>query len=335
MSDTFLISPVAPEEAMQYRTSNGAKPETIVIGGSKSMQPLLLALCDLFTKRNRKVEFRLVMRGSSTAFAVLASDACHIAAMSRPPGAGDRASFRSAKGHAPRSVRIGYSGHGPRPGAPTPPALYVHPSNPLSGLSMADVARIFSSGSLAGDINFWDQLGLHGEWAGRRIHLYGPRDDGQYASGFREAHLAGRTYAFHYEALPDEAAIVRAVAQDPCGIGSIGRFDAGDIAKQVRILPLSTEPNESVGTPSLENVGAGTYPLSFSLHLYCANAPEAPIHNLLANFLRFALSDEAQMFVAQFTSTPEGFVRLSVSDLARERKKVASARVSRLSKASI
>lgn len=166
------------------------------------MTSLLEALCALFVRHYPQTEFTMRLNGVSTAMPALASDACTIAVMSRAPRAADRASFKSAKGYAATAIAIAYAGHGPRPGARTPPALYVHADNPLSGLSMPDVARIFSSGAPQGDINLWHQLGLAGAWTDRRIHLYGLRDDGRYASGFREAHLAGRAYPFTTKRCP-------------------------------------------------------------------------------------------------------------------------------------
>jgi phosphate transport system substrate-binding protein len=290
-------------------------PSVITIAGNDGMESLIEKLCELFRREHPHVTFQLTMNGSSTAFPALASDACLIAPMARAPWAADRASFKSAKGYAASVVHIGYAGHGPRPDAKTPPSIYVHAGNPLNGLSMPDLARVFTSGSPAGDISFWHQLGLAGDWANRRIHLYGLRDDGKYASGFREAHLGGMAYAAHYEALPDRAAVVKAVADDPYGIGAIGWFNAAKFAGRVRVLPLSRETAGSFHTPCLEDVAAGRYPLSSYLGLYVDRAPDAPLSPLLKAYLRLALSEEGQALVAEFTDTREGYVRLSEPDL--------------------
>ncbi|MEE7567811.1 response regulator, partial [Xanthomonas sp. Kuri4-3] len=81
-------------------------------------------------------------------------------------------------------VRIGYNGYGPRPPHKTPPAVYVHADNPLAGLTLAQVSRIFTDGHDGGDLTTWSQLGLDGSaWTDRRIHAYGLRDDGGFATG--------------------------------------------------------------------------------------------------------------------------------------------------------
>jgi phosphate transport system substrate-binding protein len=295
----------------------------ISIAGNDGMQPLIEKLCALFHHTHPGVEFQLTMAGSSIAFPALASDACLIAPMARAPWAADRASFKSAKSYAASVVHIGYAGHGPRPHAKTPPSIYVHATNPLNGLSMVDLARVFTSGAPEGDIGFWHQLDVGGDWAGRRIHLYGLRDDGKYASGFRDVHLMGRSYALHYEPLKDRTAVVRAVAEDPYGIGAVGWFNASDFADKVRILPLSRERGGRFHIPNLAEVAAGSYPLSSYLGLYVDRAPGAPLSPVLKAYLELALSDEGQALVAAFTNGPEGYVPLSPSDLLEQRRHLA------------
>jgi phosphate transport system substrate-binding protein len=179
---------------------------------------------------------------------------------------------------------------------------------------------VFTSGAPEGDIGYWHQLGLGGSWAGRRIHLYGLRDDGKYASGFREAHLEARPYALHYEPLKDRAAVVGAVADDPYGIGAIGWFDASNFTDRIRILPLSRERGGSFHTPGLADVALGSYPLSSRLGLHIDRAPDVPLLPVLKAYLELAISDEGQALVAEFTGTREGYVPLCELDLQRERK---------------
>lgn len=323
MSDRFF-SPTADLLAGGLSSAGNADPSgPITIAGNDGMEPFVERLCARFKRDHPDVEFHLAMLGSSTAFPALASDACVIAPMSRAPWAADRAAFKSAKGHAASVIHIGYTGHGPRPGAKTPPSLYVHASNPLAGLPMADVARVFSSGSAEGDINFWHQLGLGGDWAERRIHLYGLRDDGKYASGFRDAHLAGRAYAIHYETLPDRASILKAVSQDPFGIGSVGWFNAQKFAGDVRVLALSRQRGGRLCTPVLNDVAAGDYPLSAFVSLYFDRSPNAPFQPWLKDYLALALSDEGQAILSEFTWSSEGYVPLSAFDLQAQRRALA------------
>ncbi|WP_417691051.1 PstS family phosphate ABC transporter substrate-binding protein [Roseibium sp.] len=317
----ILSATVAPSDLPRSTDPIALKRE-IAIVGNDGMEPLVRALCERYLQIHPDTRFHLTLRGSSTAIRALACDAAWVAPMSRAPWAGELAAFRSAKGYAPTGIHIGYTGHGPRSGAKTPPSLYVHKTNPLGGLAMAEVAGIFSSGSPGGDINFWHQLGLAGEWADRRIHLYGLRDDGKYASAFKDAHLSGRAYASHYEALADRRAVIEAVAKDPFGIGCVGWFDAASVSKEVRVLPLSRERGGQTHTPALESVRAGVYPLSAFTSLYFDLAPNTQLQGDLKDYLRLALSDEGQAMVAAMTDTAEGYVPLSPEDLAQERRKL-------------
>jgi phosphate transport system substrate-binding protein len=196
--------------------------------------------------------------------------------------------------------------------------VYVHRSNPLAGMSMALLAQVFTTGALPADINQWSQLGLKGTWAPRRIHAYGLRDDGGFATGIRQARLGGYPFAIKYEALASREAVIAAVAQDPYGIALLGWVDAAKTSDQVRILPLSARPGEAFFTPSYEDVRAGKYPLSAAMQLYVNRAPGKPLDPLVKEYLRVALSPEGQAILAAQKDTEEGYVPLSAEDVARE-----------------
>jgi phosphate transport system substrate-binding protein len=296
----------------------------MAIIGNDGMQPLVRALCDAIEFARPDIRFHLTMLGSATAIPALAADACLIAPMSRAPWASEIAAFRNAKGYAPSVIHIGYTGHGPRPGAKTPPSIYVHKTNPIAGLPMADIGRIFSAGSPEGDINFWHQLGLHGEWSARRIHTYGLRDDGKYASGFRDTRLGGRPYGSHYEALADRASVIKAVALDPFSIGSIGWFDASSVSDDVRVLPLSRVRGGALHVPDIDSVTAGAYPLSAFLSLYFDLPPGTRMPALLREIVELSLADFGQSLVASFAQSKDGYLPLSPADLQTERDKLAA-----------
>ncbi|MGU3401372.1 PstS family phosphate ABC transporter substrate-binding protein [Brucellaceae bacterium D45D] len=294
-----------------------ADPITIV--GDRNMRPLMEKLCALFQQTRPDVVFRFDMSGASTAFSALASDAGHIACMARVPFATEQASFKSAKGYAAYCTRIGYAGHGPSPDCAMPSAIYAHESNPLTGLAMADIARIFSSGSPEGDVNFWHQLGIGGDWADRRIHIYGLRDDGRYTTTFRETHLAGRAYAASYETLPNPSSVLNAVAQDPYGIGIAGPVDTTQISASVRILPLSHIKGGMFYGPDKNCVASGLYPLSSKLSLFIDSYLDDLSLKTLRLFFEIALSKKGQEIITDFGFKTIGALPLSRADLYIQR----------------
>ncbi|KAA9000513.1 phosphate-binding protein [Affinibrenneria salicis] len=295
----------------------------ITIVGNDGIASLLQPWCALFRRQHAQVDFALTLKGSSTAIMALAADACQLAPMSRAPWAQELAAFHKVKGYAPSAIRLGYCGYGPRTGAKTPPAIYAHCSNPLPGLTMGQLAAVFSSGAPQGDITCWRQLGIEGGWQSRRIHLYGLRDDGKYASAFRRAHLANRFFPRHYEALPDRRTVIEAVANDPFGLGATGWFDAAAVSSQVRVVALTRREQGPFYPPSLQAVGAGNYPLAGELALWFDLPPGGRLAPPIKAFLQLALSDAGQAVIAQQTDSAEGYVALDADSLGREREKLS------------
>jgi phosphate transport system substrate-binding protein len=74
----------------------------------------------------------------------------------------------------------------------------------------------------------------------------------------------------------------------------------------VRILPLAPRGSTKVYEASVDNVYAGTYPLSRYLYVYINKAPGKPIDPLVQQFLTFVLSSEGQEAVVK-----DGFIPLA------------------------
>jgi phosphate transport system substrate-binding protein len=318
LSSTSFAEPLTPPANAPYLTRDGA----IAIIGNDGMQALVEHLNAQFVREHPGFRFALTAKGSSVAIAALTADAAAIAPMSREPWLGERAGFEQVKGYAPTDIRIGYSGFGPRPPHKTPPAIYVNKSNPLPGLDMQQLARIITSGQLQGDLNTWGQVGLGNAWAARRIHVYGLRDDGGFATNLRLDKLGGKPFSARYEPLESREAVIAAVANDPYGIGVTGWVDASKTSTQVRVLPLAAKAGETFKAPDYATVGEGAYPLSAFLHLYVDVAPGQKLPPFIKQYLRLALSDEGQKLVREQRDSEEGYVPLSAADLHKERSKL-------------
>lgn len=310
--------PVAPAPDASYLQRDGS----IAIVGNDGMEELVASLNALVVRHHPGLRFATRMEGSSTGMPALTAGATMVAPMTRDLWPADRSAFVQVFGYEPTAVRIGYNGHGPRPPAKTPPAVYVNAANPLAGLPMQDVARIFTEGAAAGDLNTWGQLGLGGAWAERRIHLYGLRDDGGFATGMRMRYFGGRPFSPRYEALSSREALIRAVAADPYGMALVGWMNAAAVSGGVRVLPLASGPGAAFHTPALDDVRRGLYPFSAPVQFYVNKAPGRQLEPLVLEYLRLALSDEGQGLVAAQTASEEGYVPLSPEDLRQERQKL-------------
>jgi phosphate transport system substrate-binding protein len=295
----------------------------IALHGNDDMSALIEALDAQFEKTHPGFRFALRLKGSSTAMPALTAGATPIALMGRELWRGDLAAFRTVHDYDPTPIRVAYAGYGPRAGGKTPPAVYINRSNPLGGLTMAQLAQIFTSGAPEGDVHLWSQLGLKGEWASRRIHVYGLRDDGAFATSMRLARLGGMPFTAQYEPLPDYAAIVHAIAADPYGIGILGWLDPAKGSKAIRIVPLAAAAGAPFVLPDKNEVAAGAYPLSSFVTFYVDRAPGKPFAPFIKAYLSMVLSDEGQAIIARFTEGEDGFLPLSLQDRERERGKVS------------
>ncbi|MDO7930365.1 substrate-binding domain-containing protein [Pseudomonas sp. KFB-139] len=312
---------LTPPTDAPYLTREGA----IAIIGNDGMQDLIENLNALFVSKHPGFRFAVTAKGSSVGMPALTADATAIAPMSREVWLGDLNGFKQVKGYAPLDIRIGYSGFGPRAPHKTPPAIYVNTRNPLPGLNLTQVAQIITAGQPEGDLNTWGQLGLTDkQWAPRRIHVYGLRDDGGFATNLRIDKLGGLPFSAKYEALASREDVIAAVANDPYGIGLSGWVDASKTSTNVRILPLARKPGEVFKTPAYDDVATGSYPLSAYLHLYVDQRPGQKLPPFIKEYLRLALSDEGQQRVREQRESEEGYVPLSAADLQRERKKLES-----------
>lgn len=308
---------LTPPADAPYLTRDGA----IAIIGNDGMGDLMSNLNALFTQQHPGFRFALTAKGSSVGIPALTANATAIAPLSREAWLGDMHGFEQVKGYAPLDIRIGYSGFGPRPPHKTPPAVYVNAANPLPGLTLQDLARIVTAGQPEGDLNTWGQLGIDTR-AARRIHVYGLRDDGGFATNLRMDKLGGKPFSAKYEALNSREEVIEAVANDPYGIGLTGWVDASKTAKNVRVLPLAAKAGEPFKSADYETVAAGAYPLSAFLHLYVDNAPGHKLPPFIKQYLLLALSDEGQKAVREQRDSEEGYVPLSARDLQIERRKV-------------
>lgn len=299
---------------------------TVSIIGNDGMEELIQSLNTLYATTHPGVRFHVNMNGSSTGMPALTAGTTPFAPMSRDIWPMDQSAFQQTYGYAPTSIRIGYNGHGPRAPHKTPPSVYANVHNPIAGLTLAQLAQVFTAGQPDGELSHWSQLGLEGAWAQRRIHLYGLRDDGGFATSLRLQRFGGKAFSPRYEALDSREAVLRAVAADPYGLGLLGWINAEAVSKQVRPLPLARESGEAFHGASYDEVRQGLYPLSAPVQLVVHRQPGQPLPPFVFEYLRLALSDEGQALVNAQRDSEEGYVALSAQDLAEERRKLEALR---------
>lgn len=177
--------------------------------------------------------------------------------------------------------------------------VFVHKDNPLSKLTMSQVASIFGCGS----IRKWRDLGVQGEWANQPINVYGFEISRGFGYFFQQTVFRG---GFKWNPALQEFAderksdgklldagrrITTALARDPFGIAyaSMLYADAG-----VKSVALAVNDHGPYVPPTKQSVRERQYPLSRVIPMFLRREPGKPVDPKLKEFLLYILSREGQ-----------------------------------------
>ncbi|MGH7107092.1 MAG: PstS family phosphate ABC transporter substrate-binding protein, partial [Acetobacteraceae bacterium] len=247
----------------------------------------------------------------------------------REPFPAELAAFERKFGYPPLLIGVANGSFDTRGGTHAI-AIYVNSSNPLRQLTLDQLDEIFSAAppSRAAPIRTWGAVGLKGSWARRPVHVYGMtplRSTGNPPGivNFIEIRvLRGGTFRSDLRVERDRPgesalqAIVRAIANDPDGIGYSGFAYALPGVKTIALAEHSGGPYVQ-GTP--QQVTDRTYPLSRQIYFALNSPPGRPLPALLNTFMEFVLSPHGQRAIAR---TPDHFLPLTGKQVMQARRQL-------------
>ncbi len=253
--------------------------------GSDGMKSLMDTWIDAFAHVQPGVRKgdRWEHLGTLNGFHALLAGDTEMAPMGRELWPDERAAYAlTHDGTAPLEIRVARGGFN-TPQRTTAQAIFVHPDNPLSGITLTQLASILQRNP---GITRWGQLGLTGEWAGRPITIYMPPHVAPNAMSMQIMVLAGRQWnaAVHEGSIDDTA---RAIAHDPGAIGFGGLEEGGPGLKTLAVARRAGEP---FYTLDADNAASGRYPLTRYMYVRLNRPLTAPVKA----FLRYILSREGQ-----------------------------------------
>ncbi|MGH8171209.1 MAG: substrate-binding domain-containing protein, partial [Steroidobacteraceae bacterium] len=186
--------------------------------------------------------------------------------------------------------------------------FFVHAGNPLTHITLGQLAAIFGAAGESGDspIRTWGQLGLRGRWARQPIRPYGWALDDSFATYLEGALLGGshewscelRQYRHIY--LPDGSIydhgqqILDGLARDPDGIAVSNIRYAG---AEVRPLALGASAGGPFYQATERTLIECLYPLARTLPAVVDVPPGARLDPKVREFLRYLLSRDGQQAV--------------------------------------
>lgn len=254
----------------------GAQPgarsnKPLTIKGSDTMVILTQRLAEEYMKSHQGEVVQVNGGGTGTGVAAFINGTTDLAMASRPMKDDEKTQAKARKGADIVEHPIALDSL----------AVFVHASNPVQKLTLAQVRDIFQ-----GKTKNWSEVG----GPSAQIILYGRESSSGTYDYFREHVLDKGDFAPQVQTLQGTAAIINAVGADKNGIG----YGGIAYAKEARALALQDEGTEAVA-PSEATVADGTYPLSRKLFLYYAqNAPER-----VTKFAQWSVTPEAQALVTK------------------------------------
>ena len=256
---------------------------SIQIKGSDTMVNLGQAWAEAFNKKNPGVNVAVTGGGSGTGIAALISGTADIAECSRTMK--EKEIQQAEKnGIKPVEFKVALDGL----------AVVVNPNNPVSQLTIAQLADIFT-----GKITNWKNVGgkdleivILSREVNSGTHVYfkehvlrkgnekGPEE-------FSPAALL----------MPSSQAIADEVAQNS---NAIGYYGMGYISPKQKAIAVSKDKEGPSIEPTMDNVKSGKYPISRPLLIYTKGEPEG----IVKGFIDFVLSSEGQQIVKKLDFVP-------------------------------
>ena len=221
--------------------------------------------------------------GSGTGLSSLISATCDIAMSSR--NIKDKEiSLANKKGINPYEIKVALDGL----------AVVVNPKNPVSKLTIDQLAQIFT-----GKITNWEELGgqdmkivILSREVNSGTHVY-----------FKEHVLRKGDPNAKDEFAPSALLLSssQAIADEVAGnTAAIGYYGMGYISVKQKPVMIAKDDKSVYETPSIENVINGKYPISRPLFLYTNGEPK----ELAKKFVDFCLSKEGQDIVLKTDFVP-------------------------------
>lgn len=236
-----------------------SKKQSLTVKGSDTMVQLAQAWAEEFMKEHPDFMVSVTGGGSNTGIAALMNKGTDICNSSRAITETEKSDART-KGIEIQEHIV----------AQDALAVIVHPSNPISELTMQQLRDIFT-----GKVTNWKQLGGQD-----RAIVLNSRETSSGSYVFFQEHVLGKGVPFADTAMlqPSTSQIVQNVSQDAGGIGYVG---LGYVNASVKPLKIKKNEASPAVAPNEADVLNGTYPLARPLFEYTAGEPTGAIKTWL------------------------------------------------------
>jgi phosphate transport system substrate-binding protein len=250
-----------------------AAEEKIVIDGSTTVGPIAKAFAEYYMSLNKDVNITVSESGSGNGAKSLINGMCDIADMSRFMK-GKEFAAAVEKGRTPVAHVVAIDGI----------VMIVHPSNPVGGLTVAQVRDIYM-----GKITNWKELG------GPNVEIVMISRDtnsGTYET-FEKLVMKKEKIYEKAEYVGSNGAIRQRVQSTKAAIGYVG---LGFVDRSVKPLEIDKI------MPDMNTISSGVYPIARPLFMFTDGYPKLGTH--LHRFMTLYLSPKGQEIVEEIGFIP-------------------------------
>ena len=259
----------------------------IRVEGSDTMVNIAQAWAEEYHLLYPQISVQVLGGGSGVGIASLIDGNCDLADTSRKMTAKELEDARTKRGATPEETVVGFDAL----------AVYVHKDNPLSEISLEELAEIYGD---EGTITRWSQLGLRDPPRGndKIVWINRQNSSGTYAY-FRETVLGKRRdYKLGSIDQSGSKEVVELVAHTP---GALGYSGMGYDVPGVKMLRISKRRGQRGVAPTLDNARNGSYPITRPLQIYTAGELAGPVKQ----YLDWILSPLGQRIVKEQGYVPK------------------------------
>lgn len=252
--------------------------------GSDTLVNVAQAWAERYGQINPNVAVAVSGGGSGTGISAMINGTVDIANSSRAMRESEMEAAR-AGGNDPIEHIVGFDAL----------AVFLHPDNPISSISTAQLRQIYGEG---GTYETWSDLDIAVPGCGSDeiVRISRQNNSGTYAY-FQGAVLGEVEFKLGSRDMNGSSEVVDLVENTPCAIGYSGLAYA---TEHVKMPCVSVEEGGACVSPAVATAIDGTYPIARPLFMYTAGTPEG----VVGGYMDWILGEEAQCMILNMGYAP-------------------------------
>jgi phosphate transport system substrate-binding protein len=281
----LLLAALVLAISLLLTACGGGKDRQVIQNkGSDTLVNVAQAWAEAYQKVDPDTVVAVSGGGSGTGIAALINGTVDIANASREMK-DNEIQLAKDHGHDPVEHIVGYDAL----------AVYLHPNNPMSDLSIGQLAEIYGDG---GSYTKWTDLGV--EVPGcqdQTIVVVSRQNNSGTYEYFRGKVLGKGDFRLGTRDMHGSKDVVDLVENTPCAIGYSGLAYANE---HVKLACIAQETGGDCVSPSVATASDGSYPIARSLLMYTNGEPGGYV----GAYLDWIKSDVAQCIIVKIGYAP-------------------------------